>query len=277
MLIVRGVIGGELDGGEVVVEPVVVLAGEEDASEGGGEGGVAGADVDRDREDAFGGGVGDVDDVGAVEDGERGRLAELVGRVPQMRQRDLGEPQARQVGAAELEDLGAEPELAAVDADVAEVDEGEQEAAGGGAGEAGRAGHVAERQRRVVGVEGADHGQTPLQRLHEIRLPIGQADRPPRSSGRPRARGLELAQRRELLVRRRRGRRRARGATCRSQPVAACAASAVTPGCTLREHELAGDRIRLEHPEIGDHRGRPAAPEAEPAARRRRPSRGRAR
>ena len=71
--------GGELDGGEVVVEPVVVLAGEEDASEDGGEGGVAGADVDRDREDAFGGGVGDVDDVGAVEDGERGRLAELVG------------------------------------------------------------------------------------------------------------------------------------------------------------------------------------------------------
>ena len=83
--------GGELDGGEVVVEPVVVLAGEEDASEGGGEGGVAGADVDRDREDALGGGVGDVDDVGAVEDGEGGGLAELVGHVPQMRQRDLGD------------------------------------------------------------------------------------------------------------------------------------------------------------------------------------------
>ena len=64
--------GGELDGGEVGVEPVVGLAGEEDASEGGGEGGVAGADVDGDGEDAFGGCVGDVDDVGAVEDGEGG-------------------------------------------------------------------------------------------------------------------------------------------------------------------------------------------------------------
>ena len=88
---VRGVIGGQLDGGEVVVEPFVVLAGEEDASEGGGEGDVAGADVDRDREDALGGGVGDVDDVGAVEDGERGRFAELAGRVAQVRQRDLGQ------------------------------------------------------------------------------------------------------------------------------------------------------------------------------------------
>ena len=67
---VRGVIAGEFDGGEVVVEPLVVLAGEQDASEGGCEGDVAGADVDRDGEDAFGGGVGDVDDVGAVEDGE---------------------------------------------------------------------------------------------------------------------------------------------------------------------------------------------------------------
>ena len=64
--------GGQLDGVEVGVEPFVGLAGEEDASEGGCEGGVAGADVDRDREDAFGGGVGDVDDVGAVEDGEGG-------------------------------------------------------------------------------------------------------------------------------------------------------------------------------------------------------------
>ena len=103
------------------------------------------------------------------------RLAELVGRVPQMRQRDLRQGEAGEIGAAELEHLGAEAELAAVDADVAEVDEGEQEAAGGGAGEAGGAGHVAERQRRVVGVEGADHGQPALQRLHEIRLPIGRS------------------------------------------------------------------------------------------------------
>ncbi len=85
-----------------------------------------------------------------------------------------GRVKLRKVGAAELEDLGAEPELAAVDADVAEVDEGEQEAACGGAGEPGRAGHVAERQGRIVGIEGTDHGQAPLQRLHEIRLPIGQ-------------------------------------------------------------------------------------------------------
>ena len=164
---------GQFDGGEVVVEPVVVLAGEEDASEGGGEGDVAGADRDRDREDAFGGGVGDVDDVGAVEDGERGRFAQVAGRLPQVRQRDLRQGEAGEVRAAELEYLGAEPELAAVDADVAEVDEREEEAAGGGAREAGRAGHAAERRRRVVGVEGADHGQPTLQRLHEVRLVIG--------------------------------------------------------------------------------------------------------
>src|SRR5205085_4247108 len=117
--------GGELDGCKVVVEPVVVLACEQDASERGGEGEVAGADVDRDREDAFGGSVGDVDDVGAVEDGERGRFAQLVGCGAQMRQRDLGQGEAGQVGAAEFEHAGAELELAAFDADVAEVDQGE--------------------------------------------------------------------------------------------------------------------------------------------------------
>ena len=223
--------GGELDGGEVVVEPVVVLAGEEDAAEGGGEGGVAGADVDRDGEDALGGGVGDVDDVGAVEDGEGGGLAERVGHVPQMRQRDLGDPQARQIRTAELEDLGAEAELAAVDADVAEVDEGEQEAAGGGAGQAGGAGHVAERERRVVGVEGPDHGQPSLQRLHEIRLPIGQADSRLAHRAAP---GLAASRWRSVASSSGVGGDVVTSvdATLRSHPVASCASSAVTPGCT---------------------------------------------
>ena len=32
------------------------------------------------------------------------------------------------------------------------------------------------------------------------------------------------------------------------------------------EHELVGGRVRLEHPEVGDHGGRPASPEPEPPA-----------
>ena len=55
-------------------------------------------------------------------------------------------------------------------------------------------------------------------------------------------------------------------ATRSSQPVAAFASSAVMPGVDVGEHELPGDGVRLEHAEVGDHRRRSTASEAEASA-----------
>jgi hypothetical protein len=81
---------------------------------------------------------------------------------------DLGQAQAREVRVAEVEHARSEREQAAVGADVAEVDEREQETAGGSARKPGAAGDVGERQFRVVGAEGPDDRQPAFQRLDEV-------------------------------------------------------------------------------------------------------------
>ncbi len=52
----------------------------------------------------------------------------------------------------------------------------------------------------------------------------------------------------------------------RSQPVAALTSSTSTPGVHVCEHEFSGNRVRLEHAQVGDHRGRPSSSEAQAAA-----------
>ena len=95
----------------------------------------------------------------------------LGGEPFQVRLGDLGQAQAREVRVAEVEHARREREQAAVGADVAEVGEREQEAAGGGAREPGAAGDVGERQLRVLGAEGPDDRQAALQRLDEVLAP----------------------------------------------------------------------------------------------------------
>ena len=73
--------------------------------------------------------------------------------------RDLRQGEGGEVRVAELQYAWGEPEEPAVAVDVAEVREGEQETAGGGTGQFAGTGDLAERQRRVFGVEGADDGQ----------------------------------------------------------------------------------------------------------------------
>ena len=154
---------------------------------------------------------------------------ELVGRVPEMRQRDLRDAQAGQKGSAELEDLGAETELAALDTDVAEVDEGEQEPAGCCASEPGRTCHVTQGQGGMIGVERANHRQPTLQRLHEIRLTI---DETCLRNGHPAAPGLAASSRRSASSSSSEGGAVVRSscATRSSQPVASLTASTSTPG-----------------------------------------------
>ena len=91
-----------------------------------------------------------------------------------MRQRELRQRQARQIGTAQLEEARTEAKEATFDSDVAEIDEGEQEAPRGTPRKSGRAGDLAERQRAVRLVEGLNHRQPALQRLDEVGLPVGE-------------------------------------------------------------------------------------------------------
>jgi len=59
-------------------------------------------------------------------------------------------------------------ELAALQPHVPEIHHRVQETAGRGAAQAGPHRHLAETELRVLGVEGADHGQAALQRLNEV-------------------------------------------------------------------------------------------------------------
>ena len=92
--------------GQVRVQPGVGLGGEQHPAHRRRVGGEPGADGDRHRHDPLGRDAGDVDDVAAVEFGDRGRLVDLLDELLQVRHGDLGEGQAGQVGVAELEDLG---------------------------------------------------------------------------------------------------------------------------------------------------------------------------
>ena len=80
----------------------------------------------------------------------------------------LGEAEAREVRIAEVEHPRPEGEAPVSEVHIAELDQGEQEAARGRACEAGGARHVAERELAVLGVESADYRQAPFEGLDEI-------------------------------------------------------------------------------------------------------------
>ena len=80
---------------------------------------------------------------------------------------DLGQPQRRKIGVAKLQQFWPEREISAIYPHVAEVDERVEKAPGGCSIKAGQLGHLAQRQRWMIGVEGHDHRETPLEALHE--------------------------------------------------------------------------------------------------------------
>ncbi len=107
-----------------------------------------------------------VDDLGAVEHGDRAafmhrlreRLHDRLGQVPE---RHRG-----QVGEAEIEDLGREPELAAIGLHIAQPHQREQDTPRAGPREAAGLGDLGQRLGGVAGVERADHGQPACEGLH---------------------------------------------------------------------------------------------------------------
>ena len=85
-----------------------------------------------------------------------------------MRLRHLGQREAREVRVAEVEHTRAEGEAPVREMHVAELDEREQEAPRRRTREPGGTRHVAERELAVLGVEGTNHRQPPLEGRHEV-------------------------------------------------------------------------------------------------------------
>ncbi|CAB5000939.1 unannotated protein [freshwater metagenome] len=81
---------------------------------------------------------------------------QLLGEHLEMILGDLGEGERREVGVAELEHTWPQGEEPAIGRHVAEVLEGDEESAGGGAGHARLACHLGECLARSLAGEGAD-------------------------------------------------------------------------------------------------------------------------
>ncbi|GCB44278.1 hypothetical protein SNL152K_1567 [Streptomyces sp. NL15-2K] len=159
----------QLGAGEPGLDLVVRQVGEDDPAHGRDVRREAGADRDGRGHDAAGRDAGGVHDGVAVQDAQRRRLPYLRDELLQMRCGDLRQRDTGQVGVAELQHARGEAEEPAVGLHVAEVGEGEQEAASGRPGQVAGAGDLAQRQRRVVGVEGADDGEAALEGPDEVR------------------------------------------------------------------------------------------------------------
>ena len=161
--------GGEYDAGEVLLELLGGQVGEQDAAHAGAVGGETAADVEIDRHDAGDAGAGDVDDVFAVEGGDGEGLAECGGHALEDGLRCGGERVGGGVGVGEREHPRAQGVTGAVlGAGEAELGEGVEAAADGGAGEAGfdaelRDGHL----RGLLG-EGLDDDEAAGERGHEV-------------------------------------------------------------------------------------------------------------
>ncbi len=133
-----GGVRGEDDAGEVGLELLGGKIGEQDASHAGAVGGEAAADVEIDGHDAVDGGAGDVDDVVAVERGDGEGLAQGGGHALEDGLGRGGERVRRGVGVGEGEHARTQGVAGAVfGAGKAELGEGVEAAADGGAGEAG--------------------------------------------------------------------------------------------------------------------------------------------
>jgi hypothetical protein len=142
--------------------------GEQHATHRGDERGQPRSDRQRDRHDPPRRHAHDVDDVGVVEHRHRGGLVQLVHERLHVRLGDLGEAEAGQVRVAEVEHTRAQREAPVLETHVAELDQRQQEAAGGGPGQTGGRRDVGEAQVAVLGVEGADDRQAALERLDEV-------------------------------------------------------------------------------------------------------------
>jgi hypothetical protein len=89
-----------------------------------------------------------------------------------VRPRHLPQVPGQHVGHAELEHPGGQLEAALDGAHVAELLQGEQDAARGGPGEAGGTGHGGQGHDRLARLEGAYHAETAGERLDEIRAGV---------------------------------------------------------------------------------------------------------
>ena len=119
--------------------------GQQHLAQRGLQGREPGADLHGQRHDLGHGDPGDVDDVGAVELGDRAGLAGPRGQPLQVRAGHLPQPHRADVGHAQLEHPRGEREAGAVGAHVAQLLQGEQDPPGGRAGQPGRGGHLGQR------------------------------------------------------------------------------------------------------------------------------------
>ena len=111
--------------------------------------------------------MSDADIVVFILDRKVGALPHLLRKQTQVRRGKVGQAKRGQIGVAKLEQLRTQREKPPVATHVAELDEGVEETPGRGAIEAGHAGDFAERQARIVRVEGAQHGKPAFEALHE--------------------------------------------------------------------------------------------------------------
>lgn len=142
--------------------------GQQDLAQGGGQCGEAGADLHGEGHDLGHGDPGYVDDVRAVELGDRAGLVRALHQPLQVRAGHVPQSRRADVGDAEVQDTRGQHETAGLLAYVAQLGQGEQDPACGRPGQPCRGRHVGQRHHRLPGPEGGDDLQAPGQRLDEI-------------------------------------------------------------------------------------------------------------
>ena len=166
-----GGVRGQHDAGEILLELLGRQIRQQDAAHAGAVGGQAAADVEIVGHDAGDGGARDVDDVVAVERGDGEALAQGGGHALEDGLGGGGEGVGGGVGVREREHARAQGVAGAVfDAGEAELGEGVEAAADGGAGEAGLDGELRDGHLRGLRGEGLDDEQAAGERGHEVRV-----------------------------------------------------------------------------------------------------------
>ena len=160
---------GEDGFGEVLFKLFGGEVGEQDTAHAGAVGGETAADVEVDGHDSADLGAGDVDDVFAVESGDREGLAESGRHALEDGLGGGGKGVRRSVSVGEGEHAGAEGVAGAVlCAGKAELGEGVEAAANGGAGEAGFDAELGDRHLGVLLGEGLDDDEPAGEGSHEV-------------------------------------------------------------------------------------------------------------
>ena len=114
------------------------------------------------------GNTGHVDDLVTVEHRRRNALVHLFAQRLHVRLGEVGQLKRADIGVPQVEHHRGEFEVLAVGGGIAERHEGEQKPAGRCPGEVGEAGYIAEGEAGVIAVEGTQHGEAAVERLHEI-------------------------------------------------------------------------------------------------------------